>query len=350
MAPLAGFARVMNPFDIGAAGPTTIEANLGALAGDPGTGALLFYLTPTPTERWRQALADGVAAVAACHPELPVLVVSPAPISTQEAAAYAAAGVPVVGSLLDAVVAVSAAVRSRFPHRPLPPSVPHAGAARVREGRALSEPGSKAYLLERGVPFPAERLIADPAAARTAATEIGYPVVLKAAGAGLTHKSEHGLVVVGVDDGTLDATFADLDARGRALDPDGYEGVVIADQVGEGVEMVVGVTVDPSFGPMVLLGSGGVLTELIADVAVAPAPLSADDAAALVQSTKVARLLAGYRGSPARDVGALVDLLVRVSRVAATDAENLEAIDLNPVRVLPVGEGVAVLDALVVRR
>lgn len=78
MAPLAGFARVMNPFDIGAAGPDSIEANLRALADDPGTGALLFYLTPAPTERWRQALAAGVAATARDHPELPILVVSPA--------------------------------------------------------------------------------------------------------------------------------------------------------------------------------------------------------------------------------------------------------------------------------
>ena len=110
MAPLAGFARVMNPFDIGAAGPTTIESNLEALATDEGAGALLFYLTPPPTQTWRQALADGVATVASRQPKLPVLVISPAPISGDEADTYRAAGVPVVGSLLDAVTALKALV------------------------------------------------------------------------------------------------------------------------------------------------------------------------------------------------------------------------------------------------
>jgi acyl-CoA synthetase (NDP forming) len=350
MTPLAGFARVMNPFDIGAAGPTTIESNLSALAEDPGTGSLLFYLTPTPTQRWRQALADGVSSVARAHPDLPFLVVSPAPVDEAESAAYAGAGVPVVGSLLDAVVAVEAAVRAAFPRRATPPAADH-GQTDGRAGHSLSEPASKAFLAERGLPIPAEDVVTDLAAARAAAAAVGYPLVLKAAGRDLTHKSEHGLVVVGIeDDAALAETFAQLDRRGRELDPEGYEGVVVTRQVGAGVEVVVGVTVDPDFGPMVLLGAGGVLTELIADVAVAPAPLTAEAAAALIGTTKVARLLAGYRGGPAGDVDALVDLLVRVSQMAVDEAATLEAVDLNPVRVLPAGQGVAVLDALVVRR
>lgn len=347
MSPLAGFARVMNPFDIGAAGPVTIEQNIDALASDVGTGSLLFYLTPTPTRAWRQALADGVATVGSRHSDLPILVVSPAPISAEESRAYAAVGVPVMQSVLDATAALKALVDAAGPaHRDSRP-------APVLEtsitGRALSEPASKQYLFDRGLPILPELLVTTADEARKAATEIGYPLVAKAAGAGLTHKTENKLVALNVpDEHTLEAVFDDLARRGRLLDPAGYEGVLISRFMEAGVEVVVGVSVDPDFGPMIMFGSGGVLAELIADVAVAPAPLDVTRARTLVSSTKVARLLAGYRGSESSDVDALIDLVVRLSQVAVDEAGALEAIDLNPVRVLPAGRGVAILDALVV--
>jgi acyl-CoA synthetase (NDP forming) len=349
MAPLAGFARVMNPFDIGAAGPTTIEANLQALADDPGAGMMLFYLTPAPTQKWRQALAEGVAAAAAAHPRLPVLVVSPASMSGREAETYARAGVPVVASLLDAVVAVRAVLDVALPSPPW--SVPEAvGAVSGVMGRALSEPASKRWLEERGVPMPAEVVVNDLESARSAARRVGYPLVLKAAGSGLTHKSEHGLVVLDVkDEAELDRHFAELDRRGRGLDAAGYEGVLVSRFAASGIEVMIGVTLDPDFGPMLVIGAGGVLTELISDVAVTPVPLSEDAARALVATTKVGRLLGGYRGSDPSDVDALVDLVVRLSEIAADEAGALEAIDLNPVRVMPAGQGTSVLDALVVK-
>ena len=350
MAPLAGFARVMNPFDIGAAGPATIEQNLDALASDPETGSLLFYLTPAPTQLWRQALADGVAAVAARHPDLPVLVVSPAPVSDEEAATYRAAGVPVVRSLLDATEALHAVVDSVFPGHEHGESVAHTSEAAGTAGRALSEPASKQYLADRGLPMPPDVVVGSVDEARKLGTDLGYPLVLKAAGSGLTHKTENGLVALDVqDEAALVAHFEDLDRRGRLLDPEGYEGVVVSRFAGVGVEVVLGVSDDPDFGPMVLFGAGGVLTELLGDVAVAPAPLDEEQARALVGSTRVARLLHGYRGAEPTDVDALVDLLVRLSRVAADEGHALTGIDLNPVRVLPAGQGVVILDALVVR-
>ena len=350
MAPLAGFARVMNPFDIGAAGPATIEQNLDALASDPGTGSLLFYLTPTPTQLWRLALADGVAAVAARHPDLPVLVVSPAPVSAEEATTYAAAGVPVVRSLLDATEALAAVVDAVHPGHRHGATGSEPGQTPVAEGHALSEPASKAFLAERGLPTPPEVVVSNIDEARKVAIDIGYPLVLKAAGAGLTHKTENRLVALDVqDEASLDRHVDDLDRRGRLLDPDGFEGVVVSRFVGAGVEVVIGVDVDPDFGPMVLFGAGGVLTELMDDVSVAPAPLDHDRARALVGATRVARLLDGHRGAEPADVDALVDLLVRLSEVAADEGHALTGVDLNPVRVLPAGQGVAILDALVVR-
>jgi hypothetical protein len=113
---------------------------------------------------------------------------------------------------------------------------------------------------------------------------------------------------------------------------------------------VVGVVVDRGFGPMVLVGSGGVLSELMRDVALAPAPLDRTGADRLLASTRVEALLAGYRGGPAADRDALVSLLVEVSEAATRLGAEVEAVDLNPVRVLSPGQGVRILDALVARR
>jgi acyl-CoA synthetase (NDP forming) len=355
LADTVGFAQAMNPFDIGAAGAASVEANLSALAADPGAGALVFYLTPTPTLSWRRRLAEGVAAVATAHPALPIVVVSPAPVDAEAAEIYRAAGVPVVVSTLDAAVALgalAAAVTEPIAEAAGGTAVPPADAGDgAVAGTALSEARSRAFLRAGGVPVP-EEVVADSAdAAVAAAARIGYPVVAKAAGSGLTHKTEEGLVRLGLADAdAVRAACDELSERGRRLDPDGYEGVLVTSMVTDGEEVVIGVSTDPDFGPLVLFGAGGVTAELVADVALAPAPLDRDAARRLIARTRVARLLDGYRGSAPLDVEALIDVMVAVSVVAAKRAGEIVAIDLNPVRVLPAGEGVAVLDALVVTR
>ncbi|TNC29437.1 acetate--CoA ligase family protein [Amycolatopsis alkalitolerans] len=346
LAPAAGFAQVINPFDIGAAGPATIADNMCALAADPGAGAFVFYLTPVPTQAWREALAAGVAAAAAANPRLPFLVVSPAPISAGEQALYRDARVPVVASLDNAARALHALTRVFAPMK-AEAAVEHPPAS--AGGAALSEPGSKRFLAERGVPVSQESLATTAEAAVVAAFEIGYPVVLKASGAALPHKSEHRLVALDVADAkAVRDAFTDLATRGRELDPRTFEGVTVTRMIGEGVDVMVGMHTDPDFGPMIVLGAGGVLTELVADVTLAPAPLTADQVQTMLDRTKIGRLLAGYRGSVAADLPALVDLVVKVSEIAASEPEVL-AVDLNPVRVLPAGRGVAIVDALVIR-
>lgn len=344
LAAAAGFAQAMNPFDIGAAGAGSIAENLSALAEDPGAGALVFYLTPTPTLAWRVALAEGVADLARRHSMLPVLVISPAPLEPEVAAHYRDAGVPVVPSTLDAVTALQALAPEQAGTRSITP-IEDTG----QTASAWSEPASRAFLREHGVPVPSETVVAEADAAAAAAGTLGYPVVLKAAGTGLTHKSDHGLVRVGLVDAEAVVQAHDELARvGRELDPTGFEGVLVTSHVADGEEIVVGVTTDADFGPFVLVGAGGVTTELMGDVAVAPAPLDIESARRLLESTRVASLLAGYRGSEPLDVDAVVDLLVAVSRLAVEAIDLVSAIDLNPVRVFPAGQGVSVLDALVV--
>lgn len=348
----AGFAQAMNPFDIGAAGAATVDANLDALASDPGAGAVVFYLTPTPTPSWRLRLAEGVASVATAHPTLPIVVVSPAPMDDEVAPIYRAAGVPVVTSTLDVAVALGAlaAPLPAWPDERLGES-PSPATALPSPGTALSEPGSRAFLRERGVPVPDDVVVRTAADAVEVARAIGFPVVAKAAGAGLTHKTEGGLVRLGLTDAeAVRAAYEDLAERGAGLDPEGYEGVMVAGMVTGGEEVVVGISTDPDFGPLIVFGAGGVTAELLSDVALAPVPLDRAEARRLIDRTKVARLLTGFRGQEPLDVDALVDLVEAVSALAAEHTAEILAIDLNPVRVLPAGRGVAVLDALVVTR
>ena len=177
---------------------------------------------------------------------------------------------------------------------------------------------------------------------------MGFPVVLKAAGAELTHKSDAGGVLL--NNGTAAAVRQGygtilrnvaLKAKGVALD-----GVLVAEQVAGDLELVIGASRDPEMGTMVMFGSGGVALELYRDVAFAAPTLDEAAAEALIARTKAARLIDGYRGAPALDRGALVKALMAVSRLACDLGDRLESIDVNPF-VLRRRGGIA-LDALVV--
>jgi len=349
MTPHAGFAQVINPFDNGAAGLANTEPSLLALADDPRAGSFVSYLHPMPTGTWRTALASATADVARRHLDMPVVAISPASMADDEARIYREAGVPVLGSTLDALTVIAAL------HRRLAAAA-HAEVVETdqtrtttAEGHSLSEIDSKQVLRPFGIRFPIEILASTADDATTAATSLGLPVVLKATGANLTHKTEHALVEVGVGSAhAVRTVFRRLDEVGRALDPDGYRGVLVCEQIPAGVELVLGVTVDPDFGPMVLVGAGGILAELIADTALAAAPITPDQAEALLHRLKVDRLLDGYRGTEPADRDAAIDQIVALSRAAVELSDSISAIDLNPVRVLAKGRGAVALDALVI--
>jgi acyl-CoA synthetase (NDP forming) len=124
----------------------------------------------------------------------------------------------------------------------------------------------------------------------------------------------------------------------------------VQQMVPKGVEVIVGVTRDDTFGPLQMVGLGGIFVEALRDVAFAPAPLTREDARDLLAQLRGARLLEGVRGEPPADVDALVDVLVAVSRFAADHADAVAEIDLNPVIVHPRGQGLSVVDALIIKR
>ena len=208
----------------------------------------------------------------------------------------------------------------------------------------LSEAASKTLLREFGVPVVAEREVADADGAVTAAEELGYPVVVKLCGATISHKTERGLVRLRLGDARAvqDAATALLAA---ATTDDGDVSLLVARMVHGNRELIAGVLRDAQFGPVVMLGTGGILAEAIADVQFRAAPITVADADDMVAALATQRLLGAFRGDPAVDRSALGAVLVGLSHLAMA-RPDVVAVDVNPLIVGADGMPVAV-DALV---
>ena len=208
------------------------------------------------------------------------------------------------------------------------------------DGGWLEPTEVEAILSAAGLSTPPARIVHGPEEAVAAAAEMGGPVVLKVVSASATHKSDVGGVVVGVEG--ADAV-AEAYRRVASAVPDAT-GVLVQAFVEGGHEALIGMTLDPNFGPLVVYGLGGIYVELLEDVAFRAHPITSTDAAEMITETRGSRLFKGYRNQPRGDVDALVEALTRVSALI-TEVPELVEMDLNPVKVLEPGEGVTVVDA-----
>lgn len=209
----------------------------------------------------------------------------------------------------------------------------------------LSESDSKAVLAAHGVAFPQERRCATAEEAVVAARELGHPVVCKLGGDGIAHKTERGLVRLGLgDDGAVAEAAAELLAAARP--EDGAVHLLVAPMLRGTRELIAGLHHDPQFGMTVMLGVGGVLAEAVADVSFRLVPIGPVDAHEMIDDLATQRLLGPFRGEPPVDRGALVEVLLGLSRAAEADPTIVGA-DLNPLIVVD-GRPVPV-DALVER-
>jgi acetyl-CoA synthetase (ADP-forming) len=207
----------------------------------------------------------------------------------------------------------------------------------------LSEAESKAVLAPFGVPFLDERLVDTPEAAADAAAAIGGPVVAKLCGDGIAHKTERGLVRLGLS-GPDDVRAAAAELLAAARPDDGPVQVLVAPMVRATRELIAGVTLDAQFGPTVVLGVGGVLAEAVADAVVRLVPIREVDAEDMLDDLATQALLGPFRGEPAVDRRAVVAVLLALSD-AAERVPGLTAVDLNPLMIV---EGLPVaVDALV---
>lgn len=208
-----------------------------------------------------------------------------------------------------------------------------------------------AELLEPlGLPFAQYALAESAAEAARKAAEIGFPVALKIVSRDIPHKTEAGGIRLNLTSGDgVEKAYGEIMQAAKAAFPQArIDGAVVQEMIEGGAEFILGMTLDDQFGPLVMVGAGGTLTELIEDRSVGFAPLSPDKAAAMINDLRVSTLLDGWRGGTRLDRRALVDGLVTLSRIAAGTDGRLSAIDLNPVIVLPEGQGIRIADALMV--
>jgi len=220
-----------------------------------------------------------------------------------------------------------------------------------RTGRqALTEHEARRFLAHWQVVGVREERTATVDEAIAAAGRIGYPVVLKVESPDIPHKTEAGVVRLGVQgDAEVRQAYTEIMHNVERHAPQAQVlGVLVQEMVHGGIEVIIGLSQDPLFGPVLLLGMGGIFVELYQDVALRACPISSSDAREMLQEVKGARLLEGFRGQPAADVEALTDLLVRVSHLGIQCEREIRELDLNPVLVLPRGQGVRAADALIV--
>ena len=196
----------------------------------------------------------------------------------------------------------------------------------------LLESEAKRILVDHAIPTTKYKEAADVEAAVRSAEHIGYPVALKALSSKVVHKSDVGGVILDLLDAEeVRQAFGKIMARVKPLDPETR--VIVQEMVDPGVEVIVGATTDPHFGPILLVGIGGVFTELLEDVTFGLIPVDQDHAWRMLRSLRGYPLLEGYRGQARLDVEALVDIMLKVSQLVEEKPQIVE-LDLNPVIVL----------------
>ena len=239
--------------------------------------------------------------------------------------------------------------------RSVPKLADEAAAARARDllsgwpaGEALTEGASKALLASYGISVTKERLVQREDEAAQAAAEIGYPVVLKAESADIPHKTEAGVVHLALTDeaAVRRAYRAIVDKVAALPGPPVLAGVSVQEMVRGGIEMMAGVTNDRQFGPLIVCGMGGVAVEVLRDTASALAPVSKNEALAMLRSLRSYGLLAGYRGSKPVVLDALAEAIARISQLGADQRDLIGELDVNPIMASP--DRIVALDALAV--
>jgi len=247
-------------------------------------------------------------------------------------------------------VAALAGFRRAFAEPPhssieLPPAEPLPAAP-------IDEPAALALLARVGIPVVPHKVARTADEAAEIATELGYPVALKVVAPEIIHKTEVGGVALRLGSaGAVREAFSEIEARVRRHRPEAtFRGCLVAPMIADGVETILGIQNDPAFGPMVMLGLGGVLVEAIGDVVLRAAPIGPEEAHRMIRELRGRKILEGFRGAPPADTEALVDALVQLSRLAAAQGDRLASLDINPFVVLPRGRGALALDAAIVPR
>jgi acetate---CoA ligase (ADP-forming) len=359
MAHIPEFGSARNPCDVTAqilANPESLNACADALLGDAAYGALVVPQTYgyAPSAK-RIPVYDSLAAKhgkIACLAWQTEWLEGPGVKDAEESEHVA-----IFRSMPSCFAALAAwhwRGAKRAAGQPAMPATPDETVQRARAliaatgGRTMTEREAKQVLALYDVPVVGERVAQNEDEAVNAAGSLGYPVVLKVESPDLPHKTEAGVVRLNLRDAdAVREAYQAIMARANAVTPPPrIAGVLVQKMMPQGIEMVVGARVDPLFGPLVVVGLGGILVELLQDTALAPAPVTHDQALALLAQLKGARLLDGFRGMPAVDRNRLAEVICRVAAFAADHRETIAELDVNPL--ICIGDSVTAVDALIV--
>ena len=357
---IPGYLRVSNPVDSGGA-PSADERGpkiLKAMIDDPNVDMIICPITGALATMSKPLAADLVEAAATT--EKPILVVWGSPDGSDPVYTdiLLKSQLPVFRTFHNCVKAARAWFdRQEFEQRYVSPfdkpvtrrsNAASGTDALFTSGQAMSELDSKQLLQAYGIPVTDDRLVTSAAEAARAASSIGYPVVMKVVSADLPHKSDLGLVEVGLGNPTeVKRTYVELIERAQTASKKAHiDGVLVSEMVTGGVETVVGVSTDELFGPVVMFGLGGVFVEVFEDVTFRVPPFDKNEANRMVREVKGFKLLEGARGRKRAKVNGLVDVIMRVQRLAVDHADHLAELDINPLSVGP--DRVVALDALAI--
>ena len=350
---MPSYGAAGNPIDVTAQGASSggLQKTVDLLAASDEVDAILVVLSLSSEVRIPFKEAELKPAIAA--QSKPIVFYSYTLPSTFARMELAKSGVVALSGLTHVGVAMRRLVeyanfklappadRAALPSRDL--------SVHLQSGK-LSEFDSKSLLRDAGIAMPDEMLVTARDELDAAIARAGFPLVMKIQSRDIPHKSEVGGVRVNIaTKGDAFAAYGALLDNARKHRPDAaIQGVLVGPMAKKGVEIIVGTMTDGIFGPMIMVGLGGITTELFRDVIYRPAPVSAAEASAMLASLKAAPLLNGFRGAAKADVVALSQLISEVSLLAAQHAEKISEIEINPVLVYPEGQGVTIVDALVV--
>lgn len=292
-------------------------------------------------------VASAVTSVAARHPNcLLTLSVTTTPDRVAE---YEAAGYLVFQDPTRAVRALAAVLHFGRSFARVTPEHPPPSTFQLPEARGtLDEPASKNLIRQFGISSLPEVTVRSPADGAREAARIGTSVAVKVVSPDILHKSDVGGVALDVSPGEIAGVIEEMRQRVSTASPSArIEGFLVSPMVREPIQFFMGVHRDPTFGPVVVVGLGGLAVELIGDTACAVAPVDHSGARSLLRKLRSFPLLEGYRGQPRRDVDALVNAIVALSDAADRFADRIRTIEINPLIVRRVGEGLLALDAVV---
>lgn len=347
------YGSVNNPFDmtagIGYNTPVMVKA-MEAISADPNVDVIVVAYTITP-EIWDDTISHMVEAVSIARRNESLKPVFWIPFiehtrHQESADILKAAGTPLLPTGRYGCNALKKildfAVKSFEPMTPAIPERKHSAS------HSLSEFESLNYLSSHGVPIPPQAVAATADEAVEAAGKLGYPLSVKIHSRDIQHKSDVGGVKLNIrDEAELRRAFADVMESCRKNAPAAkLEGVLLKPMLKPGTEMIIGVNNDRDFGPMIMVGMGGVFVELFKDVQLAPAPLTQAQARQMIEKLASYPLLNGYRGGAVCDKDALANLLVKISEMAAECKDSVKELDINPVFITE--DGAAIADALLV--